>query len=207
LEGKITVVVTDDHPVVREGICAMISLEADIEVVGEASTGAEALEASKKFQPRVLVLDLMLPDGHGIEVIRNMPKHSELTQIVVLTSLSGDEDVYRCMEMGARGYLFKHSGRKELVTAIRAVAAGKQYVGAEVGAALAGVFPRNSLSAREIEVLQLVAAGKRNKEVAFHLDIAEGTVSIHVKHILEKLGATDRTEAVTIALKRGIIHL
>ena len=207
MDEKITVLVTDDHPVVREGLSAMLSVEHDIDVVGEASTGAEAFSMFQTFRPQVMVLDLNLPDCHGIEVIKKVTAVSGNTQIIVLTSLSGDEDIYRCMEAGTRGYLFKDTARKELVQAIRSVAKGKQYIAAEVGSALAGGFPRTALSGREVEVLRLVAVGQKNKEVAYSLSIAEATVNVHVKHILEKLSASDRTEAVTIALRRGIIRL
>jgi DNA-binding NarL/FixJ family response regulator len=207
MDQKIRIGLADDHPVVREGLKAMISVEPDLEIVGEAETGAEALKLFHACHPEIMVLDLMLPDCHGTEVIRQITAVSSNTQIIVLTSLGGDEDIYRSVEAGARGYLFKDMARKELVLAIRRVAQGKQYISAQVGAALAGAIPRTALSSREVEVLKLVSVGQRNKEIAHQLNIAEATVNVHVKHILDKLGASDRTEAVTVALRRGIIRL
>jgi two-component system NarL family response regulator len=150
----ISVVVTDDHPVVRAGLSAMLSVEDDIKVVGEAGTAREALEAFKRLRPDVMVLDLMLPDSHGIDTIRQVCALSSDVQVIALTSAPGDEDVYQALEAGARAYLFKDMVRKELVQAVRLVRAGKQYISPQVGARLAESFPRSSLTSREIEVVR-----------------------------------------------------
>jgi two-component system NarL family response regulator len=206
--GKlVTVLIVDDHPVVRDGLNAMLSTEADISVVGEAGTGFEALALVSKLRPAVVLMDLLLPDIGGSEVIQRVCSRSSDTAFIVLTTLAGDEEIYRALEAGARGYLFKDMARKELVQAIRSVHRGQRYIPSQVGTRIAENLPRPDLTSREIEVLQLIAAGMRNKEIAYKLDISEATVNAHVKHILEKLNATDRTQAVTTALRRGIIRL
>jgi len=203
----VSVVIVDDHPVVRDGLCAMVSAEAGIQVVAEVGTGAEALEVIPKLRPTVVLMDLLLPDIGGSEVIRRLCSNSSDTAFLVLTTVGGDADIYRAIEAGARGYLFKDMARKELILAIRAVANGQRYIPAPVGSRIAENLPRPGLTSREVEVLQTVAAGLRNKEIAYKLGVSEATVNAHVKHILEKLNASDRTHAVTTALRRGIIRL
>ena len=203
----VRVIIVDDHPVVRDGLCAMISAESDIQVVGEAATGAEALTLIPKVRPAVVLMDLLLPDIGGSEVIRRIANNTSDTAFIVLTTVAGDEEIYRALEAGARGYLFKDMARKDLIHAIRAVARGQRYIPDKVGTRIAENLPRPGLSTREIEVLQLIAAGLRNKEIAFQMKVSEATVNAHVKHILEKLNASDRTHAVTMALRRGIIRL
>lgn len=203
----LTVVVVDDHPVVRHGLCAMISAEEDIQVLAEVDTGAEALAIIPKLRPAVVLMDLLLPDIGGTEVIQGVCSRSSDIAFLVLTTVAGDEEIYRALEAGARGYLFKDMARKELIYAIRAVAKGRRYIPAQVGTRIAENLPRPGLTAREIEVLQFVAAGRRNKEIAYQIGVSEATVNAHVKHILEKLNASDRTQAVTTALRRGIIRL
>jgi DNA-binding NarL/FixJ family response regulator len=204
---RLSVVVVDDHPVVRHGLCAMISAEEDIQVVAEVGTGAEALAIIPKLRPAVVLMDLLLPDIGGTEVIQGVCSRSSDTAFLVLTTVAGDEEIYRALEAGARGYLFKDMARKELIQAIRAVAKGRRYIPAQVGTRIAENLPRPGLTAREIEVLQFIAAGRRNKEIAYQISVSEATVNAHVKHILEKLNASDRTQAVTTALRRGIIRL
>lgn len=206
-DNSISVLIVDDHPVVRDGLGAMLSAEPDIRVVGEAGTGAEAIALIAALRPNVCVVDLLLPDFGGAEIIRRVCERSSDTGFVVLTSVAGDEEIYRALEAGARGYLFKDMARKELIQAIRAVHKGQRYIPAQVGSRIAENLPRSDLSGREIEVLQLVAVGMRNKEIAYQLGITEATVSTHMKHVLEKLHATDRTQAVTAALHRGVIRL
>ena len=206
-DNSISVLIVDDHPVVRDGLGAMLSAEPDIRVVGEAGTGAEAIALIAALRPNVCVVDLLLPDFGGAEIIRRVCERSSDTGFVVLTSVAGDEETYRALEAGARGYLFKDMARKELIQAIRAVHKGQRYIPAQVGSRIAENLPRSDLSGREIEVLQLVAVGMRNKEIAYQLGITEATVSTHMKHVLEKLHATDRTQAVTAALHRGVIRL
>jgi DNA-binding NarL/FixJ family response regulator len=203
----VTVMLVDDHPVVRDGLNAMLSTEPDIKVVCEASSGTEALSVLEGVRPSVVVVDLLLPDIGGAEVIRRACAERSDTSFIVLTSVAGDEEIYRALEAGARGYLFKDMARKELVQAIRAVHKGKRYIPAQVGKRIAEYLPRPDVSAREIQVLQLVAGGLRNKEIAHELGVSEATINTHVKHILEKLSAADRTHAVTIGLRRGIIRL
>lgn len=203
----ITIVIVDDHPVVRDGLDAMLSTESDVTVVGEVGTGAEALEVIPKLRPAIVLMDLLLPDIGGSEVIRQICGRFSDIAFIVLTTVGGDEEIYRALEAGARGYLFKDMARKELIQAIRVVHRGQRYIPAQVATRIAEGLPRPDLSAREIQVLQLVAAGLRNKEIAYQLQVSEATVNAHVKHILEKLQATDRTHAVTTALRRGIIHL
>ena len=199
--------IVDDHPVVRDGLNAIVSMEPDLTVAGEAGAGEEALDLIRKLRPRVVLMDLMLPDMSGSDVIRQICAEVSDVAFVVLTSVAADEEIFRALEAGARGYLFKDMARKELIQAIRAVHAGDRYVPGPVGLRLAESFPRHGLSAREIEILEHVAAGLRNKEIAYKLALSENTVNAHVKHILEKLHVSDRTHAVTTALKRGIIKL
>lgn len=192
---------------VRDGLCAMIEAEPDFTLAGETGSGKEALELISAVRPMVVVVDLVLPDMPGTEIIRQVHAKSTETAFVVLTSLVGDEEIYRALEAGARGYLFKDMARKELAHAIRMVAQGKRFIPAEVGSVIAENFPRPGLSAREVEVLEFIAAGMRNKEIAGRLGVTETTVSAHMKHILEKLNAFDRTSAIMTALRRGIIRL
>jgi len=203
----VRIVIVDDHPVVRDGLAAMISAEDDLEVVAEAGTAAEALDIIPSLRPDVVLMDLLLPDMAGSDVIRRICDVSSDISLIVLTAVAGDEEIYRAIEAGARGYLFKDMARKELVHAIRAVAAGQRYIPAQVGSKIAENLPRTTLTDREIKVLECVASGMRNKEIAHQLGITEATANAHVKHILEKLHVSDRTHAVTTALKRGIIRL
>ena len=203
----ITVLVVDDHPVVRDGLRAIVSSEPDMEIVGDAGTGGEGVEAYFALRPSVVLMDLLLPDIGGSEAIRQICQRAPGAQIIVLTTVVGDADIYRALEAGARGYLLKDMVRKESIQAIRAVSSGRRYIPAQVGAQIAEHLPRPDITSREIEVLQLIASGFRNKEVAHRLSISEATVNAHIKHILEKLNASDRTHAVTIALRRGIIRL
>ena len=207
MNDSLTVMLVDDHPVVRDGLNAMLSAEPDIKVVSEAGTGTEALAILERLRPAVVVVDLLLPDIGGGEVIRRVCASRSDTSFIVLTTVAGDEEIYRALEAGARGYLFKDMARKELVQAIRAVHKGKRYIPAQVGSRIAEYLPRPDVSPREIQVLQLITGGLRNKEIAHQLGVSEATVNAHMKHILEKLNASDRTEAVTIALRRGIIRL
>jgi two-component system NarL family response regulator len=207
LAQTVTVMIVDDHPVVRDGLNAMLSTEPDIQVVGEAGTGEDALAFLAHEHPSVVLMDLLLPDIGGSEVIRRACAARSDTSFIVLTTVAGDEEIYRALEAGARGYLFKDMARKELIQAIRTVHRGQRYIPAQVGSRIAEYLPRLDMSPREIEVLQLIAAGLRNKEISHRLGVSESTVNSHMKNILEKLNATDRTQAVTTALRRGIIRL
>src|SRR5262249_14696717 len=162
------------------------STEPDIEIVGEAGTGAEALSILPKLRPAIVLMDLLLPDMMGCDVVRKITQNSSDSGFIILTSVAGDEEIYRALEAGARGYLFKDMARKELVMAIRAVHQGKRYIPADVGSKIAENLPRTDLTSREVEVLGMVATGMRNKEIAAQLNLAEATVNGHLKHILEK---------------------
>jgi len=207
MSARVSVVIVDDHPVVRDGLQAILSTEPGLSVAGEAGSGAEAISLIPKIQPEIVLMDLVLPDMSGSEVIRHFTNAGASSAFIVLTSVAADEEIYRALDAGARGYLFKDMARKELVQAIHVVHGGKRYIPAQVGAKLAENFPRHGLSAREIEVLEHVAAGLRNKEIAYQLQLSETTVNAHMKSILYKLEVGDRTHAVTTALRRGIIRL
>jgi DNA-binding NarL/FixJ family response regulator len=205
--GKIRVLCVDDHPVVRDGIAAIINLQPDMVLAGAAATGGEALERFFELRPDVALVDLQLPDMSGFDLIRKIKDKSPNARIIVLSSHEGDVDIQRALEAGAQGYVAKGIVRGELLETIRSVHAGKRRLPAAVAQKLAEHMADEPISARELEVLSLMAAGKRNKEIASELSIAEDTVKMHVRNILSKLQVNDRTEAVTIALRRGIIHL
>jgi len=205
--GKIKVLCVDDHPVVRDGIAAIINLQPDMMLAGTAATGAEALQQFFALRPDVALVDLQLPDMSGFDVIKKIRDKSPNARIIVLSSYEGDVDIQRALEAGAQGYVVKGLVREELLESIRTVHAGKRRLPASVAQNLAAHVADEPISSRELEVLSLMAAGKRNKEIASDLSIAEDTVKMHVRNILSKLQVNDRTEAVTIALRRGIIHL
>jgi DNA-binding NarL/FixJ family response regulator len=205
--GKIRVLCVDDHPVVRDGIAAIINLQPDMVLVGAAATGGEALERFFELRPDVALVDLQLPDMSGFDLIKKIKDKSPNARIIVLSSHEGDVDIQRALEAGAQGYVAKGIVRGELLETIRSVHTGKRRVPAAVAQKLAEHMADEPISPRELEVLSLMAAGKRNKEIASELSIAEDTVKMHVRNILSKLHVNDRTEAVTSALRRGIIHL
>jgi DNA-binding NarL/FixJ family response regulator len=206
-QKPIRVFCVDDHPIVREGLAGILLLQADMELVGEAGSGQEAIELYVPLQPDVLLLDLRLRDMTGYEVMEKIFMTFPKAKVLVLTSLEGDADIERALAVGASGYVVKGTGRDELVRAIRSVYAGKKHIPADVAQRLAQHLASEKLSPRELEVLTLMARGKRNKEIGAELSIAEDTVKMHVKNILAKLEVNDRTEAVTIAMRRGILHL
>ncbi|MDX2176496.1 MAG: response regulator transcription factor [Candidatus Sumerlaeia bacterium] len=203
----ITIIVADDHPVVREGIAAMIAQQPDMRVVGEASDGPETLELWRKLRPRLVILDLEMPRMGGIDTFARIREECLETQAIVLSVFQSEEDIYRATEAGVSAYLVKDTPRLELLQTIRRVAAGERCMDARVAAKLADRIAKGALSAREIQVLSLVATGRANKEIAAELFISEGTVKAHLKSIFGKLDAVSRTEAVQIALQRGIIRL
>lgn len=206
-EKPITVLSVDDHELIRKGLAAILSVEPGIELVAEANTASEALALFDRFQPEIVLMDLRLPDMTGIEASQRIRQKHPDARIIVLTSFDGDQDIYRALEAGVRGYLLKDMVHTDVVRAIRIVHSGKRFIPTEVTQSLSGFFPEVALTPREVEVLSLVARGLGNKEVGDKLGTAAGTVKAHVQSILGKLGAKDRTHAVAIAIRRGILHL
>ena len=203
----IRVLTVDDHALLRKGIRTLLGAESDMQLVGEASTGREAIEAFRIHQPDVTLMDLQMPDMNGVEAIIAIRGEFPEARIIVLSTYSGDVQVVRAMRAGARAYLLKGNVNRELLATIRAVHSGEKRIPIEIAADLAEHTGEDDLSEREVQVLRLIAAGNANKEIAAQLDLAEDTVKKHVTNILSKLGANDRTHAVTIGLKRGIIEL
>jgi DNA-binding NarL/FixJ family response regulator len=197
----------DDHDILRQGIAALVNGESDMKLVAEASDGQEAIDKFRLHLPDVTLMDLQMPALNGIEAIIGIRSEFPTARIVVLTTYSGDVQMLRALKAGARGYILKAHVRRELLDTIRAVHAGQKRIPPEVAAELAEHATDEVLSPREMDVLRLVAGGNANKEIASRLSIAEDTVKSHVTNILAKLGANDRTHAVTLALKRGIIEL
>jgi DNA-binding NarL/FixJ family response regulator len=203
----IRILAVDDHQLLREGIAALLASQADMELVAEAANGREAIEQFRKHRPDVTLMDIQMPEMSGIDALGAIRGEFPEARIVVLTTYAGDVQVMRALKAGARGYLLKSLLRKELLETIRAVHAGQRRVPPELAAEIAEHASDDLLTPREIDVLRLIAAGNANKEIAAQLSITEETVKGHVKNILAKLGANDRTHAVTIGLKRGIIEL
>jgi DNA-binding NarL/FixJ family response regulator len=203
----IRILLADDHHVLRQGVRALAADELDMEFVAEASSGHEAIEQFRKHQPDVVLMDLQMPDMNGIDAMIAIRDEFADARFIILTTYAGDVQISRALKAGARAYLLKSLLRRELLDTIRAVFAGQKRIPAEVAAQVADHLADDSLTSREIDVLRLIAAGNANKIVADKLSITEETVKGHVKSILSKLGANDRTHAVTIGLKRGIIEL
>ena len=203
----IRVLSVDDHPLLREGIAALVNAEPDMKLVAEASNGKEAVEKFRLHHPDVTLMDIQMPDVSGIEAISQIRSECPDARIIVLTTYTGDVQVVRALRAGARAYILKGHVHRELLETIRNVHAGKKRIPPEIAAELAEHAADDELTTREIEVLRLIAAGNANKQIADQLSIGEATVKSHVTNILSKLGASDRAHAVTIGLKRGIIQL
>jgi two-component system NarL family response regulator len=203
----IRILVVDDHFMVRMGLSASLNVEPDMEVVAEAGNGDDALQAYRRHRPTLVLMDLRLPGMSGTDCTAAMIREFPDASILMLSTHSGEEEIYRAMHAGARGYIVKSIIREELLRAVREVHRGGQYVDPIVAAHLAERRSHRSLSGREIEVLRMVAKGLGNKEIASALNIAEVTVKLHVSHVLEKLNVKDRTQAATVALQRGIFSL
>jgi len=205
--SSIRILTVDDHPILREGIAAILAAEPGFELIGEANNGREAVDQFRAHRPDVTLMDLQMPQMSGIEGIRAIRKDFPDARIIVLTTYSGDAQAVRAFEAGAFGYLLKNMLRKELIETIRIVHAGRKRIPPEIAVEMAEHHTDDLLTDREIEVLKEVAAGNANKVIAERLKISEETVKAHMKNILSKLSANDRTHAVTIALKRGMIEL
>jgi DNA-binding NarL/FixJ family response regulator len=203
----IRVLSVDDHPLLREGIAAIVNNEPDMTMVAQASTGREAIQQHRVHAPDVTLMDLRLPDMSGIDTMIAIRSSTPDARIVMLTTFEGDVEIQRALAAGARGYVLKSMPPRELADVIRHVHAGRKQIPAAVAAQLAEHLGEESLTERERDVLLHVAAGNRNRDIGELLAISEETVKVHMKHIMEKLGASDRTEAVTIAVRRGIIEL
>jgi len=205
--SPIRVLCVDDHALVREGLTALINRQPDMQVIAEATSGSDGIELFRIHRPDVALVDLRLPDIGGIEVIARMLEENPDARIIVVSSSEGDVDIHRALSAGAMGYVLKGMPREDLLQAVRKVHRGHKAIPPDVAAAIAGHLTDEPLTPREIEVLTVVATGARNKEIATTLGISEDTVKMHVKSIITKLGAEDRTGAVTTAIKRGVIHL
>ena len=207
MADKLKLMLVDDHYLVRMGLASIISLEPDMVVCAEASTGEQARALYRTHRPDVTLMDLRLPGMNGSQTTHAIRSEFPEARIVMISTYVCDEEIYAALQAGAMAYLVKSVQREELTTAIRKAAVGQRHIPAEVAARLAERVSRSQLSTRELDVLRMLVGGRRNREIADALDIAEGTVKLHVSSILGKLGAADRTEAVTVALQRGIVQL
>jgi DNA-binding NarL/FixJ family response regulator len=205
--ARIRVLCVDDHPLLREGIAALINSQPDMVLIGEASSGTEALQRFRQHKPDVTLMDLRLPDMSGVDSLIAIRADMPDARVIMLTTFEGDVEIQRALEAGARAYMLKNMPPKELVDVIRQVHAGKKRIPTAIAAHLAEHLSDEALTDREIDVLKHVAGGNRNRDIAELLFISEETVKVHIKHIMEKLGASGRTQAVAIAVRRGIIQL
>lgn len=204
---RIRILIVDDHPVVLAGLTSMLGTQAELEVAGTASSGEEALAKLRQVEPDVLLLDLRMHGMSGVDTLMAMKRSAHDTRVIILTSFETDEDIYRAVQAGAHGYLLKDTSLREMVEAIRAVHAGKRYIPRDIAARLAERMMRTDLTPREIEILKLLSKGPTNKEIGRALHISENTVKNHVNSIIEKLEVSDRTEAATTAIQRGLISV
>jgi DNA-binding NarL/FixJ family response regulator len=205
--NKIRIMVIDDQAVVRQGFVALINTVADMEVIAEGINGQQAIDLYRQHKPDVTLIDLRMPVVGGVEAIATIRREFPDARLIVLTTYDGDEDIYRSLQAGAKGYLLKDMFFEELETAIRTVHAGSRRIPAAIAERLAERMAGSNLTARELEVLELIVGGQSNKEIAASLKISEATVKSHINSILSKLGVTDRTQAATTALQRGLVHL
>ncbi|MBD1919044.1 response regulator transcription factor [Phormidium sp. FACHB-322] len=203
----IRILIADDHPALREGLSALLERQCDLRVVAMAANGQEAVALAQTHQPDVILMDLRMPCLEGADAVATICGEWPEARIIILTTYDGDEDIYRALRAGAKGYLLKDAPCEELFTAIRQVHGGQKYIMSQVAQKLADRFQSSELTDRELEVLQLLVQGNTNRDISEALCVAEGTVKFHVRNILDKLGACDRTQAVTIALKRGLARL
>jgi two-component system NarL family response regulator len=205
--ARIRTVIADDHPVVREGLRALVNSQQDMKVVGEAANGQQAVEQFLLHLPDILLLDLRMPEMNAIEAMHAILEKAPEARIIVLSTYNLDEDIYRSLKAGAKAYLLKDSPREQLLESIRSVHAGLPSISPSIGVRLAARLRGPDLTDREVDITTLVVAGKTNKEIGASLKITEGTVKVHISHVLKKLGAGGRADAIRIALERGIVHL
>ena len=205
--ASIRVLITDDHPIVREGLASIIERRDDMTTIAQAGNGAEAVQMYRQHHPDIVLMDLRMPQMDGVTAITQIRQESPDARIVVLTTYDGEEDIYRGLQAGAKGYLLKDAPREELLETIRAVHNGQTHISSPVAVKLASRISKTPLTSREMEVLRLMAAGNSNQEIGNALFIAEGTVKAHVNSILDKMKVSDRTQAVTSAIRRGLVHL
>ncbi len=207
---SVRVLIADDHPMVRSGLRQMLESAGDIEVVAEATTGTEAVREASRLLPDVVLMDLRMPDGNGVAATEEIRRRHPGVRVLIVTTYDTDADILAAVDAGATGYLLKDARREELYNAVRAAARGETTLAPQVAARVLGHVrgaDPTALTRREVEVLQLVAAGRRNREIAHHLHLGEATVKSHLLHIFDKLGVDDRTHAVTVALERGILRI
>jgi two-component system NarL family response regulator len=202
---KIRVLIVEDHNVVRQGLVALMSVVEGLEVVGEAADGVEAIVQFRKHKPDITLIDLRLPRMGGVDVIQRLRMETPNSRFIVLTTYDGDEDIYRALQAGARAYLLKGMTSEELIATIRTVHEGKSHIPQVIAEKLARRMGTEELTPRELDVLEQIASGKSNKGIAIELQISEATVKTHINSLLGKLGVTDRTQAVTVAIQRGIV--
>src|ERR1700761_5036054 len=204
---RIRILVVDDHHVVRQGLVALLNIVPDLEVVGEASDGLQAIELHKTLQPDITLMDLQLPNLGGVDAILKIRADDPAARFIVLTTFDGDEDIFRSLQAGAKAYLLKGMTVEELVSTIQAVHNGRTLISPAIAEKLAERMSTQALTNRELKVLERIVAGRANKEIASDLQISEATVKSHINSLLAKLGVSDRTHAATVALQRGIVHL
>jgi two-component system NarL family response regulator len=206
VESRVRILIVEDHHVVRKGLVALLAAVPEVEVVGEASNGADAVACFGQLQPDVTLMDLQLPQMGGVEAITRIRREYPAARFIVLTTFDGDEDIYRSLQAGAKAYLLKGMTCEELLSTIHAVHSGRTFIPPQIAEKLAERMSTQELTARELRVLERIVAGRANKEIAVDLKISETTVKSHVNSLLGKLGVADRTHAATVAIQRGIVH-